>query len=150
VERGYAYITSIVTKVSIEFAEKEERKQKGGYEYKTEHKPHSARNTGRKTCTEESTRHRLIETGKQVCLMVITWGLSDCMVITGGLSVLYGHYRGLSDFMVITGGLSVFFHCTGGLSDFTLTFRGFISDIPDTPRNIPDKPRNIPVKPPVS
>ena len=66
-EQDYAYIKSTVTKVSIEFAEKEDRKQKGGYEYKTEHKPRSARNTGRKTCREESihTRHRLIETGKQ-------------------------------------------------------------------------------------
>jgi len=27
-----------VTKVSIEFAEKEDRKQKSGYEYKTKHK----------------------------------------------------------------------------------------------------------------
>jgi len=56
-----------VTEVSIEFTEKEERKQEGGYEYKTEHKPRSARNTGRKTGREENIhrRHRLIETGKQ-------------------------------------------------------------------------------------
>jgi len=38
-----------VTKVSIKFVEKEERKQKGGYEYKAEHKTRSTRNTGRKT-----------------------------------------------------------------------------------------------------
>jgi len=56
-----------VTTVSIEFAEKEERKQKGGHDYETEHKPHSARNTGRRTGREESiyTQHRPIETGKQ-------------------------------------------------------------------------------------
>jgi len=56
-----------VTTVSIEFAEKEERKQKGGYDYETEHNPHSAHSTGKKTGGEESihTRHRLIETGKQ-------------------------------------------------------------------------------------
>jgi len=56
-----------VTKVSNEFAEKEARQKQGGYEYKTEQKPHNARNTGRKTGREESihTRHRCIETGKQ-------------------------------------------------------------------------------------
>ena len=45
----------------------EERKQKGGYGYRTEPKTCSARNTGRKTGREESihTRHTLIETGKQ-------------------------------------------------------------------------------------
>ena len=61
------YIKSTVTTVSIEFAEKEERKQKDGYDYETEHKPHSAHNTGRRTGREESihTQHRLIETGKQ-------------------------------------------------------------------------------------
>ena len=52
------------------FAENEEREQKGGYGYKTKHKPRSARNTGTKTGREESilvvhTRHRLKETGKQ-------------------------------------------------------------------------------------
>jgi len=62
-EQGCAYIKSTMTKVE----EKEDRKQKGGYEYKTKHKPRSARNTGRKTGREESihTRHRLLETGKQ-------------------------------------------------------------------------------------
>jgi len=57
----------IVTKVSIKFVEKEERKQKGGYEYRTEHKARSARNRGRKTGREESIhkRQRLIEKGKQ-------------------------------------------------------------------------------------
>ena len=66
-ERGYAYITSIVTKVSIEFAEKGARKQKSSYEYKTKHNPRRAHNTGRKTSREEiiHTRHRLIHTGKQ-------------------------------------------------------------------------------------
>ena len=61
------YIKSTVTTVSIEFAETEERKQKSGYDYETEHKPHSVRNTGRKTGREENThiRHRLIETGTQ-------------------------------------------------------------------------------------
>ena len=46
---------------------KEERKQRDGYEDRTEHKTRSARNTGRQTGTEESihTRHRVIETGKQ-------------------------------------------------------------------------------------
>ena len=56
-----------MTTVSIEFAEKEKRKKQGGYDYETEHKPHSARNTGKKIDREESihTRHRIIETGKQ-------------------------------------------------------------------------------------
>jgi len=53
-EQGCAYIKSTVTTVSIEFEEKEERKQKGGYDYETEHKPRSARNTARKTGREES------------------------------------------------------------------------------------------------
>ena len=46
---------------------KEERKQKVGYEYRTEHKTCSAHNTGRKPGREKSihTRHRLIATGKQ-------------------------------------------------------------------------------------
>ena len=49
------------------FVEKEERKQKGGYENRTEHKTSSVRNTGRQTGREESihTRLRLIETDKQ-------------------------------------------------------------------------------------
>ena len=53
-----------VTWVSI-VLKKEERKQKGSYEYRTEHKTRSARNTGRKTGGEDSirTRHRLMETG---------------------------------------------------------------------------------------
>jgi len=56
-----------VTQVSIKFVEKEERKQQGSHEYKTERKTRSARNAGRKTGREEKihTRHRLIETGKQ-------------------------------------------------------------------------------------
>jgi len=62
-------LTSIgtVTEVSIKCVEKEERKQKGGQEYSTEHKTRSACNTGRKTGREESihTRHTLIETGNQ-------------------------------------------------------------------------------------
>ena len=66
---GKVMSTSIdtVTQVSIKFVEKEERKQKGGYEYRTEPKTRSARNTDRKTGREESThtRHRLIDTGKQ-------------------------------------------------------------------------------------
>ena len=66
-EQGHAYNKSTVPKIFIEFAGKEEREQKRGYEYKTKHKPRRARNTGRKTGREESiqTRHRLIETGKQ-------------------------------------------------------------------------------------
>ena len=53
--------------ICIKFAGKEEREQKGGYEYKTKHKPRRARNTIRKTGREENThiQHRLIETGKQ-------------------------------------------------------------------------------------
>jgi len=47
-----------VTKVSIEFAEKEDRKQKCGCEYKPEHKTRSARNTGRKTGKEENIHAR--------------------------------------------------------------------------------------------
>jgi len=43
-----------LTKVSIKLVEKEERKQKGDYEYRTEHKTRSAHNTGRKTGREES------------------------------------------------------------------------------------------------
>jgi len=52
-----------VTYMSIIFLEKAERKQKGGYEYRTEHKTCSARNTDRKTGREESihTRHRLVD-----------------------------------------------------------------------------------------
>jgi len=42
-----------VPKICIELAGKEERKQKGGCEYKTKHKPRSARNTGRKTGKED-------------------------------------------------------------------------------------------------
>jgi len=64
-----AMSTSIdtMTKVPIKFVEKEERKQKGGYKYKTAHTTRIARNIGRKTGREESinTRHRLIETDKQ-------------------------------------------------------------------------------------
>jgi len=46
---------------------KEERKQKCGYKYRTEHKTHRALKTGRQTGREESmhTRHRLIDTGKR-------------------------------------------------------------------------------------
>ena len=53
---GKVMSTSIdtVTQVSIKFVEKEERKQKGGYEYRTEHKTRSARNTGRKTGRKDS------------------------------------------------------------------------------------------------
>ena len=55
-----------VTQVSIKSIEKEEREQKCGSEYRTEHKTRSARNTSRKPGLEENihTRHRLIETGK--------------------------------------------------------------------------------------
>ena len=53
-EQGDAYMKSTVTKVSIEFSEKEDRKQQGGYGYKTEHKPRNARNTGIKTGREEN------------------------------------------------------------------------------------------------
>jgi len=51
----------------MKFVEKEEGKQKGGYEYREEPKTRSTRNTGRKTDREESThtRHRIIESGKQ-------------------------------------------------------------------------------------
>ena len=42
------YINRHRDKVSIEFVEREERKQIGGYEYRTKHKTRSARNTGRK------------------------------------------------------------------------------------------------------
>ena len=53
--------------MSIKFVENGERKQKGDYGYRTEHKTRSTHNTGRKTGREESihTRHRLIKTGKQ-------------------------------------------------------------------------------------
>ena len=66
-EQGFVYIKSTVTTVSIESAEKEQRKQKGGHDYETEHKPHSARNTGRKTGKETRIhkRHGLIETEKE-------------------------------------------------------------------------------------
>ena len=49
-------------KICIEFAGKEEREQKDSYEYNTKHKPHSARNTGKKTGKETSIhkRHGLI------------------------------------------------------------------------------------------
>jgi len=63
--KGRVMRTSIgtVTEVSIKLSGKEERKQKGGWEYRTKHKTCSARNTGKKTGREESihTRHRLIE-----------------------------------------------------------------------------------------
>jgi len=51
----------------MEFVGKEERKQKGGYEYRTNHKTRSTRNTDRQTGKEESihTRHRLMKAGKQ-------------------------------------------------------------------------------------
>jgi len=53
--------------VSIKFVEKEKRKQKGVYEYRTEHKARSVRKTGGKTGREEiiHTPYRLIETDKQ-------------------------------------------------------------------------------------
>jgi len=56
-----------VTKVSHKFVEREESKQKVGYEYRTEHKTRSVLNTGRNRGREERihTRQRLIETGKQ-------------------------------------------------------------------------------------
>jgi len=56
-----------VAEVSFKIVEKVSRNQKGDDEYRTEHETRSARNTGRKTCGEESihTQHRLIETGKQ-------------------------------------------------------------------------------------
>ena len=66
---GRVVRTSIgtVTQVTIKFVEEATNYQKGGYEYRTEHKTRSARNTGKTTGSEESihTRHRLIETGKQ-------------------------------------------------------------------------------------
>ena len=43
--------------------ERKKKNKKGGYEYKTKHKPRSARNTGREESIHK--RHRLIETGKQ-------------------------------------------------------------------------------------
>jgi len=53
--------------VSIELVEKEGKKQKGGYEDRTEHKTRSAHNTDRPIGREESihTRHRHVKTGKQ-------------------------------------------------------------------------------------
>ena len=65
--QGQAYNKSTVLQICIEFTEKEEREQKGSHEYKTRHKPRSARNTGTKTVREKNihTRHRLIETGRQ-------------------------------------------------------------------------------------
>jgi len=53
--------------VSVECVKKEERKQKGGYEYGTKLETRSACNTDRQTGRAENihTRHRLIETGKQ-------------------------------------------------------------------------------------
>jgi len=61
------YSKSTVPKICIEFVGEEKRGKKGGYEYKTKHKPRSARNTTRKTDREENIhiRHRLVETGKQ-------------------------------------------------------------------------------------
>jgi len=61
-EQGQAYTKSTMLNLCIEFAQKEGREQKGSYEYKTRHKPRSARNTGRKTGREETihTRRRLI------------------------------------------------------------------------------------------
>jgi len=58
---------STVPKTCIKFAGTEEREQNGWYEYKTKHKPRSARNSTRKTGREENIhiQHRLIETGKQ-------------------------------------------------------------------------------------
>ena len=53
-EQGHVYNKSAVPKICIEFAGKEEREQKGGYEYKTKHKSRSARNTTRETGREES------------------------------------------------------------------------------------------------
>jgi len=48
-------IARVPPKICIKFAGKEGREQKGGYEYKTKHKPRSARNTGRNTGREEIT-----------------------------------------------------------------------------------------------
>ena len=61
-EQGQAYNKSTVLNLCIEFAQKEEREQKGSYEYKIRHNPRSVRNTGRKTGREEitHTRRRLI------------------------------------------------------------------------------------------
>ena len=47
-EHGHVHINRHCDKVSIKFVEREERKQIGGYEYRTKHKTRSARNTGRK------------------------------------------------------------------------------------------------------
>jgi len=47
-----------VTQVSIEFVEKEERKQKGVFEYRIQHKTRIARKTGRKTGKKESGARR--------------------------------------------------------------------------------------------
>jgi len=82
--------TSPCQKYVLKFARKEEREQKGGYEYKTKHKPRSARNTGRKTGREESrarggeaqrveaaARHQ----GRSTSGTTKIWGLN-----TGGLS----------------------------------------------------------------
>ena len=55
-EQGYEYINSTVSQVSIDFVEKEERKQKGVH--RTEHKTRSARKIGRKTGREESGARR--------------------------------------------------------------------------------------------
>ena len=52
-EQGHTHNKNTVPKICIELAGKEERKQKGGCEYKTKHKPRSARNTGRKTGKED-------------------------------------------------------------------------------------------------
>jgi hypothetical protein len=52
--QGYAYNKITVPEIRIEFVEKEERKQRGGYEYKIEHKQRSARNTGTKTGRDEN------------------------------------------------------------------------------------------------
>jgi len=58
-----------VTQVSIKLIRKEERKQKGGYKYRTEHKTRSTRNTGKKTGREESIHttqtHRNRKTDKE-------------------------------------------------------------------------------------
>ena len=39
-EQGYAYINNTVTQVSIRFVKQEKEKEKGGGEYRTEHKTH--------------------------------------------------------------------------------------------------------------
>jgi len=66
-QQGHSYNKSTVPKTCIEQSGKEEREQKGSYEYKTKHKPRTVHNTTRKTGREESIhiRQRLIETGKQ-------------------------------------------------------------------------------------